>query len=117
MAQFRYLVTVALFAGMMMPVGEALAAPPQQPYSPSFLGALANARVSDQTLAAAHGKNIPVNSIATGYVSNNTSSGPTGTISDVNSINGNQGFTTVIQNTGNNSLFQTSTVVNITMSK
>ena len=39
----------------------------------------------------------------------------TGTIINAGSINNNVGLTTILQNTGNNSLFQTSTVVNVTM--
>jgi hypothetical protein len=39
----------------------------------------------------------------------------TGTITNIGSINSNAGITTVLQNTGNNSLFQTSTILNITI--
>ena len=44
---------------------------------------------------------------------NVNSSGGGGTITNNNSINGNTGITTVFQNTGNNSLFQSQTIINI----
>jgi hypothetical protein len=39
----------------------------------------------------------------------------TGLITTTNSINNNSGITTVFQNSGNNSMFQQSTAINITM--
>jgi hypothetical protein len=39
----------------------------------------------------------------------------TGTIATTNSINNNTGITTVFQNSGNNSLFQQTTSINITL--
>ena len=75
---------------------------------------LVGAPVSAGELAASHGKDIPSNSLyATS--SGNSATGNTGAINTSNSVTGNTGLTTVIQNTGNNSLFQTSTVVNITL--
>lgn len=58
-----------------------------------------------------------VSSVSTGSVGGNTvgSNSPTGAISDNQSINGNTGFTNVFQNTGNNSLFQSSTTISITV--
>ncbi len=76
---------------------------------------LAGSPVSAGELAASHGKDVPENSLyATS--SGNSATGNTGAINTTNSVTGNIGLTTVIQNTGNNSLFQTSTVVNITLS-
>ncbi|HQT73795.1 MAG TPA: hypothetical protein PLX84_07620 [Acidiphilium sp.] len=77
-------------------------------------GNLFGTPVSTSALAASHGRDIPASQLsATSF--GNTASGSTGTISNTNSVSGNQGLTTVIQNTGNNALFQTSTVVNITL--
>lgn len=70
--------------------------------------------VSASALAASHGRDIPMSKLkATSF--GNSASGTTGAISNTNSISGNEGLTTVIQNTGSNALFQTSTVVNITL--
>lgn len=75
---------------------------------------LVGAPISGGELAASHGKDIPANSLyATS--THNIASGTTGSISTTDSVTGNNGLTTVIQNTGNNALFQTSTVVNITL--
>ena len=42
-------------------------------------------------------------------------SSTTGLISNTNSVNNNMGITTVFQNSGNNSLFQQSTAITITI--
>ncbi len=87
--------------------------------SPSVsVQAIAGSPVSSHVLADLHGKGVTVNvPSAFGTDSNNNASGSTtGGISNSNSVTGNTGFTNVIQNTGNNSLFQTSTVVNISLS-
>lgn len=86
--------------------------------SPSVsVQAIAGSPVSSHVLADLHGKGVTVNvPSAFGTDSNNSASGSTGGISNTNSVTGNTGFTNVIQNTGNNSLFQTSTVVNISLS-
>jgi hypothetical protein len=44
-----------------------------------------------------------------------TGTSDTGTITTTGSINNNTGFTTVFQNSGNNSLFQQTTSINITV--
>jgi len=44
-----------------------------------------------------------------------TGTSTTGMISTTNSVNNNMGITTVFQNSGNNSLFQQSTAINITL--
>ena len=76
---------------------------------------LAGSPVSSGELAASHGKDVPASNLyATS--SGNSATGNTGSINTTNSVTGNTGLTTVIQNTGNNALFQTSTVVNVTLS-
>ena len=52
-----------------------------------------------------------------GLVHGNSVSGTsaTGTITTTGSVNNNMGITTVFQNSGNNSLFQQSTAINITL--
>ena len=52
-----------------------------------------------------------------GLVHGNSVSGmsATGTITTTGSVNNNMGITTVFQNSGNNSLFQQSTAINITL--
>ena len=94
--------------------GQAAGTPSNSTNSNPF-ASLAGVPVSAGELAASHGKDVPANSLyATS--SGNSAIGNTGAISTTNSVTGNTGLTTVIQNTGNNSLFQTSTVVNITLS-
>jgi len=44
-----------------------------------------------------------------------TGTSATGTITTTGSVNNNMGITTVFENSGNNSLFQQSTAINITM--
>jgi len=44
-----------------------------------------------------------------------TGTSTTGMITTTNSVNNNMGITTVFQNSGNNSLFQQSTAINITL--
>lgn len=46
---------------------------------------------------------------------NSVSNSMTGTVSNTNSVNGNIGLTSVMENTGNNSLLQSSMTVNITV--
>jgi hypothetical protein len=52
-----------------------------------------------------------------GFLHGNSVSGTsaTGTITTQGSVNNNMGITTVFQNSGNNSLFQQSTAINITL--
>lgn len=108
----RFLVLGALLAAPAVAwAGSPSATPDVTPFQ-----AVAGAPVSVQTLAGLHGKDIPDAVSFTGAVSGNSASGATGSIANNNSVTGNSGFTTVIQNTGNNALFQTSTIVNITLS-
>ena len=102
----------------------------------SVLGALAGSAVPTAELNQQHarGLKITTNNINTTNIDNtnnvdsggalssgalrgNSVVGPsaTGTITTSNSINGNNGFTTVFQNSGNNSLFQQTTSIYITV--
>jgi hypothetical protein len=92
-----------------------------------ILGALAGTAVPAAELSRQHARGIGTINLDTNYtfdgaLSNgalrgNTVIGPsdTGSISTTGSINNNTGITTVFQNSGNNSLFQQTTAINITM--
>lgn len=110
MSKNIFVIRLLLGAVLFAPIA-AQAAQPSSSANP--FSALIGAPVSPGTLAATHGKDVPTTNLASS--SNNIANGTTGTINDTNSIAGNTGLTTVIQNTGNNSLFQTSTIVNITL--
>ena len=93
----------------------------------NILGALAGSAVPTGELSRQHARgttNINVDttvnsdgSFNLGNVRSNAVSGnsATGTITTTGSINNNTGFTTVFQNSGNNSLFQQSTSIYITV--
>jgi hypothetical protein len=93
----------------------------------NILGALAGSAVPTAELSQQHARgttNINVDttvnsdgSFNLGNVHGNAVSGnsATGTITTTGSINNNTGFTTVFQNSGNNSLFQQSTSIYITV--
>jgi hypothetical protein len=93
----------------------------------NILGALAGSAVLTAELSQQHARgttNINVDttvnsdgSFNLGNVHGNAVSGnsATGTITTTGSINNNTGFTTVFQNSGNNSLFQQSTSIYITV--
>ena len=79
----------------------------------SSLGASPVSSVQLSKMRAGFGVVGAVNlGIDTGNSANNSL---TGSISNGQSVNGNTGLTTVIQNTGNNSLLQSSMTVNITV--
>lgn len=94
-----------------------------------IFGALVGAAVPAAELSAQHGrgiKNINVDtsytvdsgaSLSAGAVKGNAVIGTsdTGMITTTGSINNNTGITTVFQNTGNNSLFQQTTSIYITV--
>lgn len=67
---------------------------------------LAKMRAGTETVAA-----VNLGSDTGNSVSNST----TGTVSNTNSVNNNIGLTSVMENTGNNSLLQSSMTVNITV--
>ena len=91
------------------------------------LGALAGAAVPAAELSRQHARgtdniNVDTNYTFDGALSNgalrgNAVIGPsdTGSITTTGSINNNTGITTVFQNSGNNSLFQQTTSINITV--
>jgi hypothetical protein len=103
--------------------GEKAAGGPQ-----NILGELARSKVLAAELSSQHARgstNIKIDttsggdgaSFSEGAVRGNavTGTSATGLISNNNSINGNVGFTTVFENSGNNSLFQQSTAITITI--
>jgi hypothetical protein len=84
----------------------------------AVLEALAGTGLSATELAGEHARGLVIGSaISEGTVTGNAVVGTslTGAITNTNSINNNVGITTVFQNTGNNSLFQQSTSIFITM--
>jgi hypothetical protein len=97
------------------------------PQGSRILGALAGAAVPAAELSRQHARGIGTINLDTNYtfdgaLSNgalrgNTVVGPsdTGSISTTGSINNNTGITTVFQNSGNNSLFQQTTAINISV--
>jgi len=71
---------------------------------------LAGTAVSNRDLRSEAGRGLTMS----GTVENNwNTGGGGGTITNTQSINGNTGITTVFQDTGNNSLFQSQTVINV----
>jgi hypothetical protein len=101
--------------------------PGTTPKTTGVLGPLAGAAVAAAELSRQHGRGINNVSVDTNYtfdgaLSNgalrgNAVIGPsdTGGITTTGSINNNTGITTVFQNSGNNSLFQQTTSINITV--
>jgi hypothetical protein len=97
------------------------------PKATGVLGTLAGAAVPAAELSRQHGRGINNASVDTNYtfdgaLSNgalrgNAVIGPsdTGSITTTGSINNNTGITTVFQNSGNNSLFQQTTSINVTV--
>ena len=84
------------------------------PATGGIAGLLAGTSVSNRELGHQAARGLP-NDLY-GSVSANTDTGSAGgPITTTNSINGNSGITTVFQNTGNNSLFQSQTVINVTI--
>jgi hypothetical protein len=71
-----------------------------------------NIKVDAATASGGNGS-----SFDNGFLHGNSVSGTsaTGTITATGSVNNNMGITTVFQNSGNNSLFQQSTAINITV--
>jgi hypothetical protein len=96
----------------------------------SILGGLAAATVSTSELDQQHARGVKITNIDSTYtvdsgaLSNGALRGnsvvgnsATGTITTTGSINDNNGFTTVFQNSGNNALFQQTTAVYITLAR
>jgi hypothetical protein len=93
-----------------------------------ILGGLAGSAVPLAELTQQHARGIKNISLDTNYTVESgslnsgalrgnsvTGTSDTGTITTTGSINNNSGFTTVFQNSGNNSLFQQSTSIYITV--
>jgi hypothetical protein len=97
------------------------------PRASGILGALAGTALPAVELSRQHARginniNVDTNYTFDGALSNgalrgNAVIGPsdTGSITTTGSINNNTGITTVFQNSGNNSLFQQTTSINITV--
>jgi hypothetical protein len=83
----------------------------------ALLGApLGQAALSDLRARGTGEEGLPLGGAGNvGGLTGNTAAGTTGTAVMEGSVLGNSGFTTVFQNTGNNVLFQNTTVVNITV--
>lgn len=87
----------------------------QQPSS-SITGLLAGIAVPDHTLGTEKGFGLGDLTNMTGAVQSNINyGGGGGAITNTNSLGNNSGITTVFQNTGNNSMFQNQTVVNVSI--
>jgi hypothetical protein len=106
---------LTFFSGLLV-LGASLsplsAAAQQQPSG--IAGLLAGSAVTDRDLGNQHGRglNLQNDGSLTGNVNYSGGGGP---ISNADSIKNNAGITTVFQNTGNNSLFQNQTTINVTL--
>jgi hypothetical protein len=102
--------------GLLLNSYPARAASPNNPPD-ATLSSIAGTAVSDSQLSTLRGGALTV--VASGNIgtdSNNSANySQTGNIQNNQAINNNTGITTIFQNTGNNSLFQSSTTVNITV--
>ena len=82
----------------------------------TIISSLGSSSVSSAELKRMRGGFGVVGAVNLGTDSGNNANGSlTGSILNGQSVNGNTGLTTVIQNTGNNSLLQSSMTVNITV--
>lgn len=86
-----------------------------QPTAPDGITSLlAGTAVSDRDLGREAARGLATDLY--GSVQGNTNlAGGGGQILNTNSINNNSGITTIFQNTGNNSLFQSQTVINVSI--
>ena len=103
---------------MLLSMSHFARAAPAGSSSDAVLNSLSGAAVSTAQLGALRARgSVVVSSENNGIVANNTISGnsTTGGIMDLKSANNNSGFTTIFQNTGNNSLMQSSTAIYISM--
>jgi hypothetical protein len=127
MKTFAIWAVAAVIAAATGMHGSCLAGEKAAPGSRNIIGALAGNVVPATVLNSQHARgstNINVNtSIASdgsfndGALHGNAviGSSATGAITTTGSVNNNMGITTVFQNSGNNSLFQQSTSINITV--
>ena len=116
MTGLRTLVAVSalLLAGHSAPGHAADRGLPAGPAG--VLGTLAAAALPDAELGRGRAKGLLLTEAASsGFVADNRvgAQSVTGVITNTNSVNNNNGLTTVFQNTGNNSLFQSSTAIYI----
>jgi hypothetical protein len=128
MKTFAIWAVAAVLAGAFGVQGPCLAGEPgMTPKASGILGALAGTALPAVELSRQHARginniNVDTNYTFDGALSNgalrgNAVIGPsdTGGITTTGSINNNTGITTVFQNSGNNSLFQQTTAINITV--
>ena len=123
------LTVAALLAATVSPYGSCRAGENSAAATTrGMLAALAGSAVPSAELNRQHARGVKITNIDTNYTveSGSLNSGAlrgnsvigtseTGTITTTGSINNNTGFTTVFQNSGNNSLFQQSTSIYITV--
>jgi hypothetical protein len=116
---------VAVLAGVLAVQGPCLAGEPSlTPNASTILGTLAGAAMPAGELSQQHARGVDGDTnytfngaLSNGALGGNAVIGPsaTGGITTTGSINNNTGITTVFQNSGNNSLFQQTTSINITV--
>jgi len=109
------MITVAVSCALFVGPHKAAAASPADPAS-AIVGSLGDSAISTKQLSTMRGGALVISSQNIGTDSGNSANNTvTGSIIDNHSINGNTGITTIFQNTGNNTLFQASTTVNISI--
>jgi hypothetical protein len=118
---------VSLLAAIVGLHGQCLAGEKGAPAAGRILAALEGTAVPAAQLGLEHARGVKTinvdtdinfdGSLSLGSLRGNSVIGnsATGTITTSNSINNNTGITTVFQNSGNNSLFQQTTSINITV--
>jgi hypothetical protein len=121
----------AVLGGAVAVHGSCLAGEKSNVTGGGVLGALAGTVVPTAELGGQRARGVKITNVDTNYTVDSGAAlsagalkgnavigtSDTGTITTTGSINGNSGFTTVIQNSGNNSLFQQTTAVYITLAK
>ena len=123
MKTFAFWAVTAMLAAVVDVPSACLAGEPGTTLKAAgVLGVLAGAALPAVELSRQHARGIDTNYTFDGALSNGALSGnavigrsDTGSITTTGSINNNTGITTVFQNSGNNSLFQQTTAINITM--
>jgi hypothetical protein len=123
------LAIAALLAAAVGSHGSCLAGEKTGAGAQGIIGVLAGSAVPTTELNSQHARgaaNIKIDASASGGNGSSFDNGlvhgnsvigtsATGTITTNGSVNNNMGITTVFQNSGNNSLFQQSTAINITL--
>lgn len=111
MASHRMIRTAGAVIGLLF-AANAFAGEPS-----SLLSVLSSGdTVSSAELGATSARGLP-DQLNQAVLQNNSvgTGSSTGTISNLGSMNGNAGLTTVLQNTGSNVLIQATTIVNVTI--